>query len=83
MKRLPLCAHCGQPLPSGVHVQLTWEDLPGRPSVGWHWECEAMDELRKLLDQDPIPFLRSIHARGPGRLLAGVRFWRLIEVNHG
>lgn len=46
-KRQPLCASCGEPLDkgNGTYLVVTYEDEPGRPSMGWHIDCAQEDEV--------------------------------------
>jgi len=90
VKKLPLCAFCGETLRNGFSsMQLKFNGVPGTPVVGWHLhglngkdgscfekEFEAsLTAQAKSVGNRILPILCEIDARGPGRVIAG-KEWR-------
>jgi len=76
-RKLPLCAWCGKPLVRKGRILLEYDDLPGRPAVGWHagksGECANSDPCLQVMvsafDHDgECNAFGLIEARGPGRI---------------
>jgi len=69
-RKLPLCAWCGKSLKwkdsknTGTRMLSMSETKPGRPLVGWHGKCLAVDPIK--IDR-PIDEIK-IAARGEGRV---------------
>lgn len=88
-RKNPVCAWCGKPLTKGAVTILTWEDMPGRPAIGWHFgegfRCEAEDPVaikifdrdrERLTDADLEALLAEIADRGEGDDFRHVRIVR-------
>lgn len=77
-RKLPLCAWCGKTLVRKGRILLEYEDLPGRPAVGWHsgksGECANDDPCLHAMvsrfdsDDGETNAFAVIEARGPGRI---------------
>jgi len=44
MQKLPLCAYCGRTIARQTRVLFSFPDLPGNPTIGWHYECAHADK---------------------------------------
>lgn len=76
---LPRCATCGASLARANRILLKFLEVPGRPSVGWCGEHIDYGIAIGRLDDDPIPRLLVIAARGPGRVVGGPAWERRVQ----
>lgn len=84
-RKTPKCAYCGESLVGVDSLRWMTPHLPGNPEVGWHTgdsgKCAEIDPIRQVFP-GPNPAsnlkkLRTIEARGPGRLVAN-KGWLLV-----
>lgn len=82
-RKLPSCAVCGESLVGRGHIHLSYENVTGKPGVGWCTKCSLRDDLwddfMSDLNADSnsdesisrlMKMLRKVERRGPGRLIA-------------
>ena len=84
--RIPRCAACGGDLTNTEleTVEVRYRKMPGCPRIAWHMSCTSVDAVAgDLFDRDLARtpgdiavWLQAIHARGPGRLVAGPAWFR-------
>ena len=81
-RKIPKCAFCGEPLRRTACVRWEFTRIVGKPEVGWHMSsshpCKSVDEAYRMIPVEDsmalVHYLLAIGARGPGRLIANMKW---------